>query len=184
MLQYLLVTECPNNMCIILNRQPVHPIILLTKIILPHYSRSHYLLQYARHTQDVNHNVGTLYSHSSSNKLLYPPQPEGICFQLIDAWLDFHVENAASDLICFTYFGVTTSHTACGQLIISALHHQQPVQTCSNQSLHHLNPASQDEISAMMRASVVSWVPLMTEGLHPLHPSPWRVGLMVTQTLN
>lgn len=44
----------------------------------------------------------------------YPLQPEGICFQLIDGWSDFQVANVASHPICFTYFGVTTSHKACG----------------------------------------------------------------------
>lgn len=65
------------------------------------------------HRMEITY-VGTLYRHSTSNKLLYPLWTECICFQLIDGWLDFHVENAASQPICFTYFGITTSHAARG----------------------------------------------------------------------
>lgn len=45
-------------------------------------------------------------------------------------------------------------------------------------------PLPHDEISAMARGSVVSWVPWMTERPHPLYSSPWRVALTVTQTQN
>lgn len=44
----------------------------------------------------------------------YPLWPVGIGFQLIDEWSDLHLGNVASHPICFTYFGVTTSHNACG----------------------------------------------------------------------
>lgn len=36
----------------------------------------------------------------------YPNQPESICFQLIDGWVDFQVGNLASHPIRFTYFAV------------------------------------------------------------------------------
>lgn len=55
-----------------------------------------------------------MHSEAVPPKTNYPLLPEGICFQLIDGWLDFSVGNAALNPISFTYFGVTVSHSASG----------------------------------------------------------------------
>lgn len=100
-------------MCLILKIQPTVNFVLSFNLAELNFS-TWYLVKKHPHIFGDKPEAAVAVAHYPLGWKVFAPK-------LIDGWCDLHVRNAAAHSICFTYFGVTTSHAACGWLIIPAL---------------------------------------------------------------